>query len=210
MDGDPSGQLHRFLPGLSGFNKPVGQADGKGFFTAYGATGQDHIQSAAHSDQPGEALCASVDEGDAVTPAKNPENRIALCNPKVAPAGQLQSAGHGKTGYGGDDGFRRPHSSRTHWARFRHIEIKTVHLLKITPGDGLEVGPGTKVSPVSGQDGHKQVAVLFKFDECFNQQIGGFTVHGVSSFRTVDGDRKDPFAFFRQNFHVRILPPSIL
>ena len=67
--------------------------------------GEDHVQGAAEADDAGEALGAAVDQGDAEAPLEAAEDGGHVRDPEVAPAGDLQPAGHAVAGDGRDRGL---------------------------------------------------------------------------------------------------------
>ncbi len=130
-----------------------------------GRPGQDHVEGAGLADQPRQAHRAAIDQRHAPAPAEDAEHRILLGHPEVAPAGQLQPAGHGMARNGGDHRLGelepgRPHGpvggQRAGIGGGRHGAVAAA------VADGLEVGPGAERAAGAPQHGHRALSSASK------------------------------------------------
>ena len=74
-----------------GRHDAVGEAHPVRLGGGHRAAGQDHVHRAAGADEPGEPNRAAVDERHAPAAAEDPEDRVLLGDPQIAPERQLQT-----------------------------------------------------------------------------------------------------------------------
>src|SRR3990170_4675916 len=113
---DLAGELLGLGPRLALGHHAVGQPPLERLGRADGPAGEDHVERAAHADEPRQADRAAVDEGGTPAPAEDAELRAFVHHAEVAPEGQLQAPGDGVAVNGRDDGLAQKHPAGTHRA----------------------------------------------------------------------------------------------
>jgi hypothetical protein len=89
---------------LTLLDETIREAHGHGLFSRHAASGEEHVQRVAMTDQSRQPKGASIHQRDSPTAAVDSEDRIARRDPKIAPQCQLQSSSD-----------RVPFDRRDHW-----------------------------------------------------------------------------------------------
>ena len=160
--------------------------------------GEDQVERASHADDARQADGAAVDERDAPTPAEHAEHRILLDHPQIAPQRELEPAGHGVPGDGGDHRLRQQHARGTHRA-VGGEPIEGVAdsgrrdaVLAGRRRHRLEIGAGAERAVIAEQHAHARVVVALEGEEGVGERAGGRPVDGVAHLRPAQdhgGDR---------------------
>ena len=89
---DLLGELEGAIEMAARLDDLVDEADPVRLLGVDGAAGEDHLEGAAHADDPWQALGAAVDQGHAPSPLEETEGRAAGGDPQVAPERQLDAS----------------------------------------------------------------------------------------------------------------------
>src|SRR5262245_2283256 len=173
------GQGLGFFAGSAAGDHAVGEADGQGFFGVDWAAGEDEVEGAAEAYEGGQADRASIEERNAPAAIEDAHDRVLLYHPQIAPQGQLQTAGHGVTGDGGDDRLAEPHAC---WAQ-RPVAIRGWEAGG-PRGDRLEVGARTKGARGAPQHRDARLTVALERPEGLEQGLGRGPIDSVAPLGT--------------------------
>ncbi|AHB08419.1 hypothetical protein U875_10590 [Pandoraea pnomenusa 3kgm] len=172
-------------------HQPVHQPDLERLLRAHGAACEDHVERAAHADQPRQTYGAAVDERYPETAAKDPECRGIVRDTQIAPQGQLEAARHGMAADRGNHGFVEVATREAH--RAVATAIGRHHIAPLGVVERREIGAGAERCALAAQHRDARIGVLLKCDQRVAQGGRHRAVHRVAPRRAREGnDRHRP------------------
>ena len=147
------------------------------------ASGQEQVHRSAVSYQTRKVNGAAVDKGHTETPAEHPEYGVGCGDPQIAPQGELESAGDGRSFDGGDHRLGEWQARRTHRSRTVVGDRAT-----IAGEQGVEVRTSTESATGAGQHGDRERVIGIEIDERGEEGGGGHRVDRIAALRSIDGD----------------------
>src|SRR5580698_5522894 len=160
------GKTKRRRQCLTRLDDPVYEADALSFFARDAAASENEVHCPAMPDQSGQAQCAEVDQRHAETPAIYPEGCVASGHTEIAPQGEFETAGNGRTLDCGDHRLRKFQSSRP----YRPVACLGIGLA-LTGSPRLQVGTRAKRIACTNQNGHAMLRFCVESPERVGQRL---------------------------------------
>lgn len=170
---------------LALLDEPIDETEAERFLARHGATGENHVERTALTDESRQSNGSAVDERHTPTPAEYTEHGVTRGHPEITKQRELQPARDGVTFDGGDCRLAKSKTTETHRAVAgffprrglpRVVETKDARGI----GNRFQVGTGAERSAAARDDGNRERVIAVEATQGRGELGSRFAIDGVA------------------------------